>query len=73
MSAEEKEDPKNKELLDFIMYPFKKTALSDRMYEGAFCWHWHNGWKAKIEEGSKWEILEAKNNLQLEKFVIVKC
>lgn len=28
------------------------------LYEGAFCWHWHNNWDTYIEEKSKFKILE---------------
>ena len=28
------------------------------LYEGAFTWHWHNGWDKEIEDGSKFQIFE---------------
>jgi hypothetical protein len=30
------------------------------MYEGSFTWHWHNRWEEKIEEGSKFDLLDKK-------------
>ena len=36
LSAEEKADPKNEELIKFITYPFKKTEVSNTLYEGVF-------------------------------------
>lgn len=66
LSDAEKIDPKNAELIKFIRYPFKKTKLSQELYEGVFSWHWHNNWSEVIEEGSKWEILETKFNKELE-------
>jgi len=65
LSDQEKSDPKNRDLLNFIRYPFKKNPLSHEMYDGAFCWHWHNGWTTEIENGSKWELLESKANFKL--------
>jgi hypothetical protein len=40
--------------------PFRKTPNSGRLYEGAFAWHWHNRWDDRIEEGSKFQRLEAR-------------
>jgi len=59
-STEEKKNPSNFELFDFIRYPFKRTSISNTLYDGVFSWHWHNNWDVKIEEGSKWQILESK-------------
>lgn len=71
LTDSEKSDPKNKELIKFITSPFKKTDLSNQLYDGVFMWHWHNGWKEEIENGSKWYILEEKyDKIFLEKFKI---
>ena len=40
--------------------PFERTPESANLYDGAFAWHWHNQWDAPIEEGSKFQILEAR-------------
>jgi len=59
-------DPEYRELVNFILYPFKKTEWSSKlMYEGVFSWHWHNNWNAEIEIGSKWQILEDKFNNEI--------
>jgi Glycosyltransferase sugar-binding region containing DXD motif len=39
--------------------PFRSTPASANMYDGAFAWHWHNQWDAEIEDGSKFQRLEA--------------
>ena len=39
--------------------PFKHSAASDELYDGAFAWHWHNKWDDPIEPGCKFERLEA--------------
>jgi hypothetical protein len=39
--------------------PFKRSAASDELYDGAFAWHWHNKWDDPIEPGCKFERLEA--------------
>lgn len=65
LNEQQKADPKNKELIDFIRYPFKKTELSNELYDGVFSWHWHNGWTTPIEPGSKWHILEQKMNSKI--------
>jgi Glycosyltransferase sugar-binding region containing DXD motif len=39
--------------------PFKRTAASDQLYDGAFAWHWHNKWDDPIEPGCKFERLES--------------
>ena len=68
LSPEEKNDPKNTELIKFIVYPFKKTEITEsNMYDGVFSWHWHNGWNEEIEIGSKWQILESKFDLEITK------
>lgn len=38
--------------------PMKKYNF--KTYDGAFSWHWHNKWLEKVEEGSKWQIMESK-------------
>ena len=41
--------------------PFRRSSGSaeqDRLYEGAFAWHWHNKWDDPIEPGCKFERLE---------------
>ena len=30
------------------------------LYEGSFCWHWHNKWLDNVEIGSKWYTIEQK-------------
>jgi hypothetical protein len=71
LTPEQKNDPKNQELIKFITYPFKKTEMSNQLYDGVFCWHWHNGWREEIEIGSKWQILEDKFNQEIkDKFQI---
>lgn len=44
--------------------PFKKSPISNELYNGAFTWHWHNKWDDNIEEGSKFEILENLINIK---------
>lgn len=39
--------------------PFRRSAASDELYEGAFAWHWHNKWDDPVEPGCKFERLEA--------------
>ena len=39
--------------------PFKRSAASGELYDGAFAWHWHNKWDDPIEPGCKFERLEA--------------
>ena len=46
---------------DTIIDPFKKIEKTD-LFDGAFTWHWHNKWDEKIEDGSKFSILEEKHN-----------
>jgi hypothetical protein len=71
LSEQDRKNPELRDLMNFIMFPFKKNNLSNQLYDGVFSWHWHNGWNETIEEGSKWEILESKfNNLIYEKFKI---
>jgi hypothetical protein len=38
--------------------PFRNTAASANLYDGAFAWHWHNKWDDAIEPGCKFERLE---------------
>ena len=38
--------------------PMKKYDFN--LYEGSFCWHWHNKWQDSVEEGSKWYTIEQK-------------
>jgi hypothetical protein len=45
--------------------PFTRTSASTNLYEGAFAWHWHNRWDDTIEDGSKFQILEARVHQQL--------
>ena len=45
--------------------PFRKTPNSGNLYEGAFAWHWHNRWDEPIEEGSKFQRLEARIDAKL--------
>jgi glycosyl transferase-like sugar-binding protein len=39
--------------------PFEDTPNSRNLYEGAFAWHWHNRWDEQVQEGSKFQRLEA--------------
>jgi hypothetical protein len=55
-------------LYNGLLQPFLKCKHSNFLYNGAFSWHWHGHWKDTIEEGSKWQILEA----QIEKLLEVK-
>ena len=46
--------------LGIPLSPFKKNANgnnSSELYDGCFCWHWHNCFKDTIEKGSKFDIL----------------
>src|SRR5205823_8837093 len=45
--------------------PFKRTANSANFYDGAFAWHWHNRWDHTIQEGSKFQRLEAAIDARL--------
>ena len=45
--------------------PFKKTAGSANLYDGAFAWHWHNRWEQPIEPGCKFQLLEARMDERL--------
>jgi mannosyltransferase OCH1-like enzyme len=45
--------------------PFKCTPASANLYEGAFAWHWHNQWDAPIEDGCKFQLLEAQIDRRL--------
>ncbi len=40
--------------------PFHNTPNSANLYDGAFAWHWHNQWDEPIQEGSKFQRLEAQ-------------
>jgi hypothetical protein len=40
--------------------PFKNTTNSGNLYDGAFAWHWHNRWAERIQQGSKFQLLEAR-------------
>jgi len=44
----------------YLLEPLKKHEYSEMMYEGSFTWHWHNRWEEKIEEGSKFDLLDKK-------------
>ena len=39
--------------------PFARTANLD-LFLGAFAWHWHNHWDDPIEQGSKFQLFEAR-------------
>jgi hypothetical protein len=45
--------------------PFENTPNSANLYEGAFAWHWHNRWDEPIQEGSKFQRIEARIERQL--------
>ena len=45
--------------------PFKRTARSTDRYDGAFAWHWHNRWDDRIQNGSKFQRLEAEMDARL--------
>jgi hypothetical protein len=38
--------------------PMKKYDFD--LYEGSFCWHWHNKWLDAVEVDSKWYTIEQK-------------
>jgi hypothetical protein len=46
---------------------FVKNEYSDSLFENAFSWHWHNSSHKnnKIEEGSKFNLLQNKIKLKL--------
>lgn len=48
--------------------PFKNVGPVE-LFEGAFTWHWHNRWSDEIEEGSKFQILEADINNRFRKYI----
>ncbi len=68
-----KEVGNNAEYRKFITYPYKKTDYSNELYDGVFSWHWHSNWDAKIEKGSKWQILEKKINNKIQNKFNIKC
>jgi hypothetical protein len=45
---------------DVDFKPFKNTPNSANLYDGAFAWHWHNRWAERIQQGSKFQLLEAR-------------
>ena len=45
---------------DSAFQPFRKTPNSGSLHEGAFAWHWHNRWDERIEDGSKFQRVEAR-------------
>ena len=45
--------------------PFRRTPGSANFYDGAFAWHWHNRWDEPIQDGSKFQLLEAKMDARL--------
>jgi Glycosyltransferase sugar-binding region containing DXD motif len=51
--------------------PFKRSAASDELYDGAFAWHWHNKWDDPIEPGCKFERLEGVIDAKLRALGIV--
>jgi Glycosyltransferase sugar-binding region containing DXD motif len=50
---------------DLHFEPFKKTPNSSALYDGAFAWHWHNRWNEPIQEGCKFQLLEAQTDARL--------
>lgn len=46
--------------------PFRNTPESANLFEGAFAWHWHNRWDEPIQEGSKFQRLEARIDQKLQ-------
>lgn len=52
--------------------PFKNMGDVD-LFNGAFTWHWHNKWSDKIEDGSKFYILERDINNKFEKILNEKA
>jgi len=46
----------------YPLEPFKNLEQSKELYDGAFTWHWHNRWDEKVENGSKFELLEREIN-----------
>ncbi len=53
--------------------PFRRTPHSANFYDGAFAWHWHNKWDAAIEEGCKFQLLEAHFDRRLAEMGLVSC
>jgi hypothetical protein len=51
--------------------PFEHTPSSANLYEGAFAWHWHNRWDEPIQEGSKFQRLEARIDQKLREMGIL--
>ena len=51
---------------DPAFQPFRRTAASGELYDGAFAWHWHNKWDEPIEPGCKFERLERIVDAKLE-------
>jgi hypothetical protein len=45
---------------DVDFKPFRNTPTSANLYNGAFAWHWHNRWDEPIQQGSKFQLLEAR-------------
>jgi len=41
--------------------PFQNVGNVE-LFDGAFAWHWHNRWDEPVQDGSKFEIIEKKNN-----------
>ena len=39
---------------------FKRPATPLDPYDGAFAWHWHNQWDARVEEGSRFQLYESR-------------
>ena len=50
---------------------FARPATLPDLYEGAFAWHWHNQWDATIEDGSRFQLLEARIHRRLVELGIV--
>ncbi len=44
---------------------FRRPAAALDPYDGAFAWHWHNQWDARIEDGSRFHLYEARIDRRL--------
>ena len=44
---------------------FKRAKPPLDPYDGAFAWHWHNQWDARVEDGSRFHQVEARTHDRL--------
>jgi hypothetical protein len=50
---------------------FSRPPTPPDLYDGAFAWHWHNQWDARIEPGSRFQLLESRIDRRLAELGIV--